>query len=141
MFDNILVPTDLSENSIKALEIAAGIKRDNNSKITLLHVIETIDYDEGDMEFGSFYEKLTERARKKMDKIIKVYRTDDFDIKNEITYGKRAAEIVRYASENNIDLIVLSSHKIDDMTTGRGWATISYQVGIMAQCPVMMVKF
>jgi len=140
MFDNILVPTDLSNKSIKALEIAAGIKKNHNSNITLLHVVETIEDDEGDEEFHSFYEKLAVRARKKMEKTIKKYRTGASHIKSEIIYGKRASEIVRYASGNNIDLIILSSHKIDDMTSAGGWATISYQVGILAQCPVMMVK-
>ncbi len=140
MFDNILVPTDLSEKSIKALEIAAGIKKNDKSNITLIHVIETIDDDEGDEEFRSFYDKLASRAQKKMEKIIKKYQTNSFEIKSEITYGKRVDEILRFTSENSVDLIILSSHKINDITAGSGWATISYRVGILAQCPVMMVK-
>ena len=53
---------------------------------------------------------------------------------------KRAAEIVKYASRNEVDLIVLSSHRIEKIHPAEGWATISYRVAILAHCPVMMVK-
>lgn len=140
MFENILVPTDLSDKSIKALEAAAGIKKGDGSGITLLHVVETIEDDEGDEEFQAFYDKLASRARNRMEKIIKKYKDTSFDINCEVIFGKRVTEIVRYASENSVDLIILSSHKIEDADPAGGWATISYKVGILAGCPVMMVK-
>ena len=140
MFKNILVPTDLTDKSIKALEIAASMKKEDSCRITLLHVVETIDDDEGEEEFREFYNKLADRAGKKMAELTDKYGTDKIDIHTEIIYGKRVPEIVKYASTNEIDLIILSSHKIEDMGTMDGWATISYRVGILAPCPVMMVK-
>ncbi len=139
MFKNILVPTDLSNKSVKALDIAAGIIEKEAGKVTLLHVVETIEDDEED-EFRTFYEKLSARAQKKMDEMSKKYLHSDFHIRNEIIYGRRVQEIVAYASGNNIDLIILSSHKLENIDTAHGWATISYQVGILSPCPVMMVK-
>ena len=44
------------------------------------------------------------------------------------------------AREKEIDLIVLNSHKIDKVDEVKDWATISYKVGILSHCPVMMVK-
>lgn len=140
MFKNILVPTDLTDKSIKALEIAAGMEKDTSYRITLLHVVETIEDDEGEYEFQEFYKKLADRAGKKMAKIANKYADDKIDIHTEIIYGKRVPEIVKYASTNGIDLIILSSHKLEDMDSMDGWATISYRVGILAPCPVMMVK-
>jgi nucleotide-binding universal stress UspA family protein len=61
-------------------------------------------------------------------------------VQTEILYGNRANEIVRFAHENDIDLIVLSSHRIDVASEALGFGTISYKVGILAHCPVMMVK-
>ena len=139
MFKNILVPTDLSPKSVKALEIAIRMAEKNDCRITLLHVVETIE-DEEDGEFRSFYEKLAYRAQNKMEKMARQFNTEDITLHYEITYGKRVGEIVRFASDNNIDLIILSSHKLDKIDAADGWATISYRVGILSPCPVMMVK-
>lgn len=140
MFKNILVPTDLTEKSIKALEIAVGMVKDNSCRITLLHVVETIEDDEGEEEFREFYTRLAKRAGKKMTELANRFGTDKIDIHTDIIYGKRVPEIVKYASSNDIDLIILSSHKLENMESMDGWATISYRVGILAPCPVMMVK-
>ena len=140
MFNNILVPTDLTDKSMKALEIAADMNKDASCRITLLHVVEIIDDDEGEAEFSEFYDKLAARAGEKMAKIANRYASDKIDINTDIIYGKRVPEIVKYASAKGIDLIILSSHKLEDMGSTDGWATISYRVGILAPCPVMMVK-
>ncbi len=140
MFRNILVPSDLSEKSLKALEIAANIVEDRDSRITLLHVVETIDDDDGEEEFQAFYRKLALRAQGKMEEMVNRYLDCNFHIRSEIIYGRRVAEIVAYAKGSNTDLIILSSHKLEDIDMSHGWATISYQVGILAPCPVMMVK-
>lgn len=140
MFNNILVPTDLSDKSVKALEIATGMAKGKNRVITLLHVVETIEDDEGDEEFQVFYDKLADRAKKKMEGMAKKFDSSDYNVTCEIIYGKRVSEIVKYASENGIDLIILSSHKLENMDSPDGWATISYRVGILSPCPVMMVK-
>ena len=140
MFKNILVPTDLTDKSIKALEIAAGMLKDSDACITLIHIVETIEDDDAEDEFKTFYDKLASRADKIMKKYAGKYVSDNIKICTEIIFGKRVPEIVKYASGNNIDLIILSSHKLDNMDSVDGWATISYRVGILAPCPVMMVK-
>ena len=139
MFKNMLVPTDLSKRSTKALDIAIKIGSESQCKITLLHVIETIegaDYE----EFGEFYEKLKTRAERKMDEMVHNKKMKQLEIQKEIVFGKRVREIVRFACENGIDLIILTSHKIEKIDAADGWATISYKVGILSHCPVMMVK-
>jgi nucleotide-binding universal stress UspA family protein len=55
-------------------------------------------------------------------------------------YGRRAGEIVQYAAANEVDLIVLASHRVNPSRIARDWGTISYKVGILAQCPVLLVK-
>lgn len=141
MFNNILVPTDLSKKSEKALEIASRMCATEDHRIYLLHVIETLQSDEEDNEFQTFYEKLGERALRKMDLMIKKYGEGMNIIEKGIAYGNRSLEIIRFVQENNIDLIVLSSHKIESVEPSEGWATISYKVGILSPCPVLLVKF
>ena len=102
-------------------------------------MIETIEGDDQE-EFGEFYEKLKTRALKKMDEIAIRYEDTNHEISKEVLFGKRVREIVRFAFEAGMDLIILSSHQIDKIDAAEGWATISYRVGILSHCPVMMVK-
>ena len=139
MFKKILVPTDLTEKSEKAFEIALSMAADYESTITLLHVIEMIKNAEEE-EFSDFYAKLRQRAHKEIGKLKDKFKTEDLQIKKEVLVGRRVPEIIRFANDKEIDLIVLSSHRIEDFSSGVGWATISYKVAILAECPVMMVK-
>ncbi len=139
MFKHILIPTDFTEKSLRAVEIAMQMAFQDMCKITLLHVIETIEGAEGD-EFTEFYEKLRTHSQERLTELVKRFVSRDLLIQTEILYGNRANEIVRFAHENDIDLIVLSSHRIDATGEALGFGTISYKVGILAHCPVMMVK-
>jgi len=140
MFKNILVPTDLSEKSSRALEIALDMaNRRGDCRVTLLHVIERIE-DSDEEEFQSFYDKLASKARLKMKEMTKQYNIGNAEIEKEIIFGNRVGEIVDFAGKHDIDLIILSSHKLNKVDAVEGWATISYKVGILAPCPVMMVK-
>ena len=139
MFKHILVPTDFTEKSLRAVEIAMQMALQEMCKVTLLHVIETIEDAEGD-EFTEFYERLRTHSQKRLTEIGKRFVSRDLLVQTEILYGNRASEIVRFAHENDIDLIVLSSHRIDAGSEALGFGTISYKVGILAHCPVMMVK-
>ena len=139
MFKKILVPTDLTKKSEKALDIALRIGSKDGFKITLLHVIEILEgTDEED--FRDFYERLEKRAQKKMDEMVNLYEKENPTINTAIVFGNRVREIVSYTHDNDTDLIVLSSHRIDKVDASRGWATISYKVGVLSPCPVMMVK-
>jgi len=139
MFRHILVPTDLTERSVKAMEIAVEMAAHDASKVTLLHVIETIE-DAEDEDFAGFYRKLEKRAEKFMSGIIRQYQDRNPAIGKEIVYGRRVADILKFAGERGVDLIVLSSHRIERDNMLQGWGTISYKVGLLADCPVMLVK-
>ncbi|MFH2044428.1 MAG: universal stress protein [Pseudomonadota bacterium] len=138
-FKNILVPCDLTKSSQKALDIAISMILKDMGEITLIHVIEKIEGIE-DEDLISFYQKLKTRAQKKMDEIALEYKNHGIPVKTEITIGKRVPDILRAVQEHKIDLIILKSHKIEEVRTGEGWATISYKIAILAPCPVMMVK-
>ena len=139
MFEHILVPTDFSEDSKRAFDIALNIAGLEGGKITLLHVIETIAHTTFE-EFGSFYARLEKHAKKSMDEWMARNKKSDVLVEKKILYGNRVREIVRFAEENQASLIILNSHKIDMDSPGRGWGTISYQVGLISDCPVMLIK-
>jgi nucleotide-binding universal stress UspA family protein len=138
MFQRILVPTDLTERAAKALDLALKLSVPEGSRVTLLHVIETggLDLD----EVKPFYQKLEQKAQRIMSAARERLGKTKTHVVQEIVYGDRAEEIVRFAAAHNIDLILLASHKVNPSVIGRDWGTISYKVGILAQCPVLLVK-
>ena len=138
MFKHILVPTDLTDRSTTALEVAVKMALLEGGKITLLHVVETIEDSECN-EFEDFYRKLERRAYRRLNKMAGLFE-ESVLIEKQITFGKRVGGIVRYAHERDIDLIVLSSHRIEPQDMTSGWGTISYRVSILSHCPVMLVK-
>ena len=140
MFKNILVPTDFLDNDQHALDIAVKLCSMDNGKIVLLHVIEVIQNTTFE-EFEDFYSGLEKRSFKDLNAIVDRLNTVETTVvEPQVVYGNRTREIVRYAEKNNVDLIIMKSHKVDLEERSQGWGTISYKVSILAQCPVLLVK-
>ncbi|MBN1930125.1 MAG: universal stress protein [Desulfobacterales bacterium] len=139
MFKNILVPVDFSKKNTQTLDIAMNLAFKSKGKVTLLHIIEIIS-DTTFNEFQEFYLTLEKRSQQDMTSLVAPHEKSSVDIETKIVYGNRTREILRHAENNNIDLIVLHSHKIDFNEPTLGWGTISHKVGILSQCPVMLVK-
>jgi universal stress protein A len=139
MFRRILVPTDLTERADKALDLALALSAPDHSRVTLLHVIETVRGLEFE-EMKMFYRRFEKKAQAIMTAATARLPKTRAKVAQELVYGDRAEEIVRFASANQIDLIVLASHRVQPPAVGRDWGTISYKVGLLAQCPVLLVK-
>ncbi len=140
MFSRILVPTDFSSGSQHALEIAVKLATAaGQGRIHLLHVIETIADTPFD-EFEEFYLRLERHAQEGLQKMIVPYEGGSAQLEPRLVYGNRAREIIRCAEESAVELIVMTSHKVDLEDPTSSWGTISYKVGIFAQCPVLLVK-
>jgi len=138
MFRRILVPVDFSPRSLRAARAAARVAASTGGKTTLLHVIERIDDDSGGL--AGFYRKLERGAREKMKRFSLPFAKRQLPVKAEILYGKPVNEILHFADSHRTDLIVMSSHKLPLRRGGANWGTISYKVGILSRCPVLLVK-
>lgn len=139
MFKKILIPVDLSDKHQEALEIAASLAGPHGGEVTLLHVIEVIKGVTMDEE-RTFYDRIEQSAHNQLQKLGETFGHRQVAWKGEVRYGNRAQSIIRHAVESGTDLILLTSHPIDPDNVGAGWGTLSYMVGIMSQCSVMLVK-
>jgi len=139
VFHHILIPTDLSDHTARAADMARDMGRTAGARITLFHVIETLSGASYD-EFGSFYRELEARAASHLTALTLRFEGSGLEVARTVVYGKPAAEIVRFAMDNQVDLIVLASHKVDLSRPGHGWGTLSYRIGVLAPCPVLLVK-
>lgn len=144
----ILVPTDFSEASAAAARYGVALARAFRAKLHLLHVESRHDL-EIDVERELVVEKLAptsggrqNAARELLGKIL----TEQEDKELQPEYVLRAAgvggpyvEIVRYAKERDIDMIVMGTH-------GRGFVahmlmgSVAEKVVRKAPCAVLTVR-
>lgn len=140
LFNHILVPVDFTEKNAVAIAAAQELARQSAARISLLHVIEFIDFPDDD-EISSFYEKLQRRSEQELDELLKLFKDDSLDVSVDTIINNRAKGIALYAAENDVDLIVMSSHPVSpEKRGGHGWTTISYQVSAICQCSILLVK-
>jgi len=138
VFERILVPADLTERNRQAVEMARSVVAENG-RIYLLHVIETIPGLSVDDE-KEFYDKLEKKASEFLSELGSTLMEPGIEWTAEVVYGSRARTILEEARKLRADLIVVSSHRIDTERAGQGLGTLSYQVGVLAACPVLLVK-
>ena len=137
MFQHILVPVDLTDRNRRALETAAALAG-ADGEVTLLHVIEMLDLPFAELE--DFYERLHERAARELDEMADPVSRAGVAVIQRISYGSRLREIIGHADESATDLIVMSSRRLDRAEPAAGFASLSHQVAILAQVPVLLVK-
>jgi universal stress protein A len=138
-FQHILVPVDFTEKNLAALDVAFELAVANHARVTLLHVIETMDV-ESDAELEQFYAGLQARADSELEQMSQRLLSAKIAVDRKIRFGKRLPEIVRDSVDRQADLIVMSSHKPDLQKPAQTWATLSYQVSVLCLCPVLLVK-
>jgi len=139
MFNKILVPVDLTDKHKPVLATAASLAGLHNGQIILLHVIEVIAGLPKE-EARDFYSRLEKKARSHLQKLGARLDRTKVSWRAEVLYGNRGREIVRYASASGADLVILTSPRLDPRHPAAGWASLSYKVGILSQCPVLLVK-
>ena len=138
-FQHLLVPVDFTEKNLAAIDVARQLARQSEARITLLHVIEFIDFPVDD-EITGFYEKLRTRSDQEMDKLLTLFAGEEFDVGVDTIINHRSKGIALYAVENEVDLIVMSSHPFDPKQPTEGLGTISYQVSALCRCSILLVK-
>ena len=139
MFKHILIPLDFTEKNDSAIAVVQQMASSSASRVTLLHVIEAI---EGavDPETQEFYRTLEGRARRSLARLQTDMANQEIEAETAIAFGERTAEIVRSAEEAGVDLIVMSSRKLDPGAPMQPWPTISHKVAVFSSCPVLLVR-
>jgi nucleotide-binding universal stress UspA family protein len=136
MFERILVPADLTDGSRHALDLALALVAPRNGRVFLLHVVERIP-NLGDRELRTFYDQLERHARKRLHELVATaHSAGGVEVVEDVVFGRRAEEIVKAAEDRDCDLVVL--HHAQD--SGPLLGSISYKVGVLAPCSVLLLK-
>jgi len=138
--NKILVPTDLSEYSEYTLEQVVELARASSAEIDLLHVLDVHTYDPNKVEDFMKSDKGEILQKKVRDAMKMPDGAEDVSINKVVIRGfDISAEIANYARENNVGMIVMSSHGrrgISKLLLG----SVTDKVIRIAPCPVMAVK-
>ena len=138
-FQNILIPLNFSEQNDQALDAVADMIIDTQARLTLMHVIEPINVSD-DTEIAEFLVQLQNRAQDALQESRKRFDGFDVNVTCENRVGNRTKEIITFANDNDVDLIVLSSHRLQGSKSGNLMSSISYQVAVLANCAVLLLK-
>ena len=136
----ILVPTDFSEHSSKALLYGSELARKFGAELHLMHAIEMtpLMYGEGAYIAPETEAEIEAAATKQLESLL-ADSSDDLKIVRKIEHGHPFVETIRYAKENDIGLIVLGTHgrgAIAHMLLG----SVAEKVVRKAPCPVLTVR-
>jgi universal stress protein A len=137
-FKRILVPVDFDQSSLKALEIAAAIAKQNDGTVFVLHVV-PVDMDVSGMpQYVDLIKKQENLDREKLNEVVAQLMSG---VKVEILdeMGPPADVITEVATKLPVDLIALVTHG------RRGLArlvegSIAEKVLRTAPCPVLSVR-
>ena len=143
-FKKILSPVDFSEACCDAMAVANELALHFSSELLVVHVVpdppvlpESVVLKESDMplyrkELKSFYkDKITEEIEKHFSKDLKANPI--------VERGDPANKIIKIAEEENVDLIVISTHGetgLRRVVLG----SVAEKVVRHAQCPVITIR-
>ncbi|MGI9456079.1 MAG: universal stress protein [Aeoliella sp.] len=134
-----MVPLDFTAKNHTAIQVAMELAQRDRAEVTLVHVVESIEHAEGD-EFATFYALLQSKAKRLMKDFVRPLSQAGIAVTENLAIGKPAQEILKQVEANHVDLLVLSSHKVDRSESPRNWGTMSYQLSVLCPCEALLVK-
>ena len=139
----ILLPTDFSTYSAAATKYACELAMRFDSELHILHTLEhhlssTPTFGFG-LDLPTFISESKAAAEKKLAGIVDSGWSAGRTVIKAVSEGSPRVEIVRYAREANIDLIVLSTHGRSGLSHVM-LGSVAESVVRTAPCPVLTVR-
>jgi len=114
MIKKILIPTDFSPSAMHALSYAIELNKILNARLYLLHILQDItDYSEFNLSpsiLPQLYAEFEQNATRRLEEIMASKGPADTACDTYILHGIPFVEIIQFAKDENIDLIVIASH-------------------------------
>ena len=138
---HILVPLDFSEGSLNALETAIALAKQQKAKITLLNVVDS------SLIFGfkgAFYisektiDSMVDVSAGMLNPLLANLKEHELECTSEIKVGLVPQAIIKTASDNDVDLIIMGTHGASGVREFFIGST-AQQVIKITSCPVLTV--
>lgn len=143
MIKKIVVPIDFSDYSKKALQYTVQFCKSMQAEIILVYVIEPMiypaDLSMGQMVIPQNELNLDQKAKSELEELAKSEIGDLLKYQILIKMGKPFVEIIETASEQDADLIIISTHGhtgVEHLLFG----STAEKVVRKAPCPVLTIR-
>ena len=114
IINKILVPTDFSDLSLAGMEYVATLGVLHDAKIYVLHVVPdnilAPPFPNVDMNSETIMRDTVEKAREELQHFISEHLKNLGKVTQAVRRGEPAKEIIRFAEEEDIGLIVMATH-------------------------------
>jgi nucleotide-binding universal stress UspA family protein len=140
----ILFPTDFSESSQEASRYALSFAREFKAKLVVLNVVNEKVFTEGlnlprVISVEELEKEMTEEGRKRLRTLYQAEEVEGVEWESVIKKGNPFLEIIRFAKEEDIDLIIIGTHGhsgFEHIIFG----STAEKVVRKAPCPVLSVR-
>ncbi|MDH3198158.1 MAG: universal stress protein [Candidatus Krumholzibacteria bacterium] len=142
-FKIIVVPTDFSDHSLRALPYAVSLAEKFNARLKVIFVsepaLQVADVAWVGIDERSMSQEHLEEARRNLERIALEQVPTDVQVDAEVLTGDAVEAVISYARDVNADLVVMATH-------GRGglshmlMGSVAEQIVRKAPCPVLTLK-
>ncbi len=142
--NKILCPTDFSEASFEGLKNANELADHFSAELILLNVVSPLPGIPGSTAPTGFHipavlEEIEASTKEQVQKLKNKYISSNIKSKKIVIIGDPPTEIVKRAADDNVDVIVMSTHGQS------GWkrlvcGSVTEKVIRMAECPVLTIR-
>ncbi|MDD5398658.1 MAG: universal stress protein [Dehalococcoidia bacterium] len=143
---NILCPTDFSDPSYEALKVADELAVHFGATLHVVNVVPLvpiveapIGVESASFNVASYQQELEGQAQKSLKSLTEQKISRGITAVTEVLIGNAAGEVMRYAGENAVDMIVIATHGLS------GWrrfisGSTTEQIVRQASCPVLTIR-
>ncbi|HUX93479.1 MAG TPA: universal stress protein [Ignavibacteriaceae bacterium] len=141
--EKILVPIDFSDYSKNSLKYAVNFAQQFRAELFLIYVVEPViyppDFSMGQIAIPTVDLEMDKRAVEELDKLAKKEIPSEVKVNTIVKTGKPFIEIIETASDEKIDLIIISTHGHTGMEHILFGSTAE-KVVRKAPCPVLTLR-
>lgn len=140
-YERILVPTDGSEATREAIEHAVGLAAEHDATVYALYVVNSASFASLPMEssWESVASMMNEEGAAALEVVEGIAEEQGVPVETELVDGSPSKVIVRFAEDNDCDLIVMGTHGrggIDRLLLG----SVAESVVRSSSVPVLTVR-
>jgi nucleotide-binding universal stress UspA family protein len=141
LYRNIVIATDGSENSRKAISYGIEIAKISGATVYAVHVVDTLSVVSDIWTAGKdlIHDMMIRDGKKILSETRKIIEDSGVEVKDVLLNGHPGEEIIRFTENNNIDLIVmgtLGATGLEKFLMG----SVAEKVVRHSKVPVMVVR-
>jgi len=140
---HVLYTTDFSDYSKYALPYAVSMAQKYDATLHCIYVLEPVntpvDFGWTQVNYAELEENHEEHARKNLKRLLHEEIPEELETVSAVLYGRSFKEIIDYARENAIGLIVMATHGLGGLSHILFGSTTE-KVVRKSPCPVLTVR-